>query len=194
MQQVSPRDRTRIAREDFFDEWRFTPRMSLVHSEKERVRMELEVGAILEGKVTGITKFGAFVQLPGGVSGLVHISEIANAYVSDVNDYLHLGDIVKVKVISINEAGKINLSIKQTLPAPARSERSPRPAQNVSRAPVQPRGTNPDHIPAGAGELHGPSSDASFEDKLKHFMQESDSKMSGNKLYADRKNSGRRRK
>ena len=157
--------------------------------------MELEVGAILEGKVTGITKFGAFVQLPGGVSGLVHISEIANAFVSDVNDYLKIGDAVKVKVIGITEAGKINLSIKQTLPAPERAERPPRYVQNqqsVPRPAASPRGNTYNGMPAM--ELHGPSSDASFEDKLKHFMQESDSKMSGNKLYADRKNGGRRRK
>ena len=63
--------------------------------------MDLEVGEILEGKVTGITKFGAFVQLPGGVSGLVHISEIANAFVNDVNDYLTMGQTVKVKVLNI---------------------------------------------------------------------------------------------
>lgn len=82
--------------------------------------MELEIGAILEGKVTGITKFGAFVSLPGGSSGLVHISEIANAYVNDVHDYLTDGQTVQVKVLSINEAGKINLSIKQALPPPPR--------------------------------------------------------------------------
>ena len=150
--------------------------------------MELEIGSILEGKVTGITKFGAFVQLPGGVSGLVHISEIANAYVSDVNDYLKLGDAVKVKIIGINEAGKINLSIKQTLAAPQKQERAPKPAPAAApRAAASARGGE-------MGELHGPSGDASFEDKLKHFMQESDSKMSGNKLYADRRSNNRRRK
>ena len=82
--------------------------------------MELEIGAIQEGKVTGITKFGAFVLLPGGKSGLVHISEIANAYVNDVNDYLKVGDAVKVKILSVNEAGKINLSIKQAQPSAPR--------------------------------------------------------------------------
>lgn len=158
--------------------------------------MELEVGAILEGKVTGITKFGAFVLLPGGQSGLVHISEIANAFVNDVNDYLHMGDVVKVKVVGINEAGKINLSIKQTLtptprPAqgPARPAAAPRPAQSAPAAHSSYRGGPPQD-----GELIGPSGDASFEDKLKHFMHESDSKMSGNKLYADRKGGGRRRR
>ena len=70
--------------------------------------MELEIGAIQEGKVTGITKFGAFVLLPGGTSGLVHISEIANAYVSDVNDYLKVGDTVKRgDVLCIIEAMKL---------------------------------------------------------------------------------------
>ena len=74
--------------------------------------MQPEVGAVLEGKVSGITKFGAFVNLPGGGSGLVHISEIANAYVSDVSQYVSVGQTVKVKVIGIN-GDKINLSIKR---------------------------------------------------------------------------------
>ena len=81
---------------------------------------EIEVGAILEGKVTGITKFGAFVSLPGGKSGLVHISEIAYSYVSDVAEHLAEGQDVKVKVISIDENNRINLSIKQALPPPPR--------------------------------------------------------------------------
>ena len=154
--------------------------------------MDFEVGSIVEGKVTGITKFGAFVLLPGGASGLVHISEIANAFVSDVNDYLHMGDAVRVKVISINEAGKINLSIKQVeAPAAPRSARPVQPARPAGQGRPAPSGHRP---PPQDGEVLGPSGDASFEDKLKHFMQESDSKMSGNKLYADRKGSGRRRK
>ena len=159
--------------------------------------MDLEVGTILEGKVTGITKFGAFVQLPGGASGLVHISEIANAFVSDVNDYLKMGDAVKVKVISINEAGKINLSIKQTLPPPAKTERAPRPAQVGASAPRPSAPARTGGARDGSpsyGELHGPSSDASFEDKLKQFMQESDSRISGSKLYSDRRSGNRKRK
>ena len=154
--------------------------------------MDYEVGSILEGKVSGITKFGAFVLLPGGASGLVHISEIANAFVNDVNDFLHMGDTVRVKVISINEAGKINLSIKQ-VDAPEQNRRPPRPAQPPrTSGPSRPSGGF--RPPEPDGEVLGPSADASFEDKLKHFMQESDSKMSGNKLYADRKGSNRRRK
>ena len=160
--------------------------------------MDLEVGEILEGKVTGITKFGAFVQLPGSISGLVHISEIANAFVNDVNDYLTMGETVKVKVVSINEAGKINLSIKQVQAPAPRGTSAPRPAQN-SAGPARNGAAGRSFGPSGrsvpnTGEVLGPSGDASFEDKLKHFMQESDSKMSGNKLYADRRGNNRRRK
>jgi predicted RNA-binding protein with RPS1 domain len=78
--------------------------------------MELEIGAIYEGKVTGITKFGAFVQLPGGKSGMVHISEIANTYVDDISKFLKDGQIVKVKLVGIDQANRINLSIKKALP------------------------------------------------------------------------------
>lgn len=144
--------------------------------------MELEIGAIQEGKVTGITKFGAFVLLPGGKSGLVHISEIANAYVNDVNDYLKVGDAVKVKILSVNEAGKINLSIKQAQPSAPRPAYTPRPA-NIYRS-----------APPHGGEVAPPTGDTSFEDKLKQFMQQSDSKINDSKIYADRRSGGRRRK
>ena len=137
--------------------------------------MQLEVGAILEGKVTGITRFGAFVALPGGGSGLIHISEIANTYVNDVHDCLSEGQTVKVKVIGINE-GKVNLSLK-------RVEESPRP---VPRPAPRPRNASGHRGDAGA--------EPSFEDKLKQFMQESDSRMSGSKLYSDKKGGGRRRR
>ena len=98
--------------------------------------MEFGVGSILEGKVTGLTKFGAFVSLPEGKSGLVHISEIAYSYVNDVKDYLKEGQEVKVKVIGIDENGRINLSIKKAMDPPPRpagqgnfnNNRGPRPA------------------------------------------------------------------
>ncbi|MFO7152699.1 MAG: S1 RNA-binding domain-containing protein [Bacillota bacterium] len=76
--------------------------------------MPVEVGQIVEGKVTGITKFGAFVELPEGVTGLVHISEVADGFVKDVRDYLNYNDVVKVKVIAVSEDGKISLSIRKT--------------------------------------------------------------------------------
>ena len=102
---------------------------------------EIEVGAILEGKVTGITKFGAFVSLPGGKSGLVHISEIAYSYVSDVNDHLSEGQDVKVKVINIDENNRINLSIKQAQPRRVLPLSVTAPAQAVP--PVPPRRRSP---------------------------------------------------
>ena len=146
----------------------------------------IEVGAILEGTVSSIAKFGAFVNLPERRSGLVHISEIASQYVADVNDFLKVGDPVKVKVLAITPEGKINLSIKQaqpTQPAPQREYRSPRPQQQA-----QPRRESS----APQGVVYGSTGDADFEDQLKHFMQESDKRMAGNRLYSDRSR-GRRR-
>jgi S1 RNA binding domain protein len=83
--------------------------------------MSLEVGQIVEGKVTGITNFGAFIELPNGQTGLVHISEVADEYVKDVNQFLKTNDLVKVKVLNLDK-GKIGLSIRQTQPS-SQSER-----------------------------------------------------------------------
>ena len=85
--------------------------------------MEVSVGAVLEGTIKSITNFGAFVTLPGGRSGLVHISEIAHSYVANVRDFLTEGETVKVKVVSIDDAGRINLSIKKAAPPPPRPRR-----------------------------------------------------------------------
>lgn len=145
--------------------------------------MQLTVGEILEGKVSGITKFGAFVSLPDGQSGLVHISEIANSYVNDVNDHVSVGQTVKVKVIGIND-GKINLSIKKA-ELMQRPERSERPK-------AQQRRENPKRENSARGEVNGPTDDTNFEDKLRKFMQESDSRIAGNPMYADRGKSRRR--
>lgn len=135
--------------------------------------MELTVGSIVDGKVTGIMKFGAFVSLPESRSGLVHISEIAYTYVSEVSDFLKVGQEVKVKIIGIDESGRINLSIKKTQEPPARTNQNRRPA-----------GGGASFVPKAAPQP------ASFEDKLKQFMQDSDSKLSGVKQYE--KNSRRR--
>ena len=128
--------------------------------------MELTVGAILEGKVKSITKFGAFVALPENKTGMVHISEVANTYVSDITAHLSVGQDVKVMVIG-NENGKINLSIKRLEAKPARENapRSPRPQQNPNR-PATP---TPPPAPKTADEL--------FEERLKAFMTESDSRL-----------------
>ncbi len=105
--------------------------------------MGIEVGSILDGKVTGITNFGAFVSLPGNRSGLVHISEIAYSYVNDVHDHLAEGQEVKVKVIGVDANNRINLSIKQALPPPPRPEPLPPP---TGRRPPQKR---PPAVPGG---------------------------------------------
>ena len=134
--------------------------------------MELAVGTIVSGKVTTITKFGAFVALPGGKSGLVHISEVASAFVSDVHDFLTEGQEVQVKILSISPEGKINLSIKQTQP------QQPRPVRTAYRPQG---GDRPVHQrPAAPAQTSVPATPAepSFEDKLKQFMTMSDSKMS----------------
>ena len=155
--------------------------------------MEIEVGAVLEGTVTSIAKFGAFVSLPERRSGLVHISEIAAAYVADVSDFLQVGQTVKVKVLAITPEGKINLSIKRAEEQPRQNAQQRAPRQSAPRqsAPRQSTPRAAGSAPSG-GMVHGPTNDASFEDRLKHFMQESDSRIAGNRLYSDR-NRGRRR-
>lgn len=131
--------------------------------------MEFGVGSIVEGKVSGITKFGAFVTLPEGKSGLVHISEIAYSYVNDVHDHLSEGDMVKVKVIGIDDAGRINLSIKKATEPPPRP--ASRPAPRSASRPQQ-SGRDRGFSSAAAKEP------ATFEDRLKQFMAASDSKLS----------------
>ena len=131
--------------------------------------MDFEVGAILAGKITGITKFGAFVTVAPGKSGLVHISEIASSYVSDIKDHLTEGQDVMVKVIGVDQSGRMNLSIKAAV-----SEQ----AEGPRRQPHQ--------------RTQEPASEPSFEDKLKRFMQDSDNKMSGLKQYSDKKGARRR--
>ncbi len=144
--------------------------------------MALEVGSILEGRVTGITKFGAFVALPEGKSGLVHISEIANTFVSDVHDHVQLGQTVQVKILSVTPEGKINLSIKRALEQPRQEASAParRPAPAARPAPER-------------TQADPPSGNMEFEDRLKKFMQESDSRIADNRVYAEHRSRSRRR-
>ncbi|MBQ1705592.1 MAG: S1 RNA-binding domain-containing protein [Clostridia bacterium] len=156
--------------------------------------MDLEVGSIYEGKVTGITKFGAFVQIAAGKSGMVHISEVANTFVSDINEYLKVGQAVKVKLIAIDQQGRINLSIKKAMTAEA-----PAPKPRASH-PAAPTASKP-QIKADAENLQHaldqstlPKGDDSFENKLKAFMQSSESRISDLKSHNDKRSGGRRRK
>lgn len=161
--------------------------------------MELQVGSILEGKVTSITKFGAFVALDSGKSGLVHISEIANSFVNDVHDFLQEGQTVKVLVLS-TENGKINLSIKKALPQQERPAFRPRTsgAPRTAGAPGHtgaPRSA-PQSRPAFARQQStlAPSADQSFEDKLKQFLSSSEGKMADLNRSIDGKRGGGRRR
>ena len=150
--------------------------------------MPLEVGNIVEGKITGITKFGAFVALPGGKSGLVHISEIANSFVSDVHEHVQIGQAVRVRLLSVSDEGKINLSIKRALETPRGTgvpaderPRTPRPRPQPSASASAP-------VPAAQQS----SGNQDFEDRLKKFMQESDSRIADNRIYAEHRQRRRR--
>ena len=135
--------------------------------------MELAVGSIFQGKVMGITKFGAFVSLPENRTGMVHISEVSHTYVSDISEHLKEGQEVSVKIIGIDQAGRINLSIKQTSAPPKKEQRS-RPVK-AEAAPAPEANT--------------------FEDKLRKFMQDSESRMSDLKMNTEkRRGASRRRK
>ena len=156
--------------------------------------MEPQVGSIVEGKVTSITKFGAFVALDNGKSGLVHISEIANTFVNDVHDYLQEGQTVKVLVLSTDN-GKINLSIKRTLPQPERpASRGPRPGGPRPSAGGAPRPAQAPRFSSRSQQPLPPSGDQSFEDKLKQFLSSSEGKMADLNRSIDGKRGGRRRK
>ena len=150
--------------------------------------MELTVGAILEGKVKSITNFGAFISLPEGKTGLVHISEVANTYVSDVREHLSEGQDVKVMVIG-TENGKTNLSIKRLEPKPQRDNGGQRNfaprKENAAPRPARPAAPTPPPAPKTADQL--------FEEKLKAFMSESDSKISSIRQYSDHRTKSRRR-
>ena len=144
--------------------------------------MELTVGAILEGKVKSITNFGAFIALPENKTGLVHISEVANTYVSDIRQHLTENQEVKVIVIGA-EGGKVNLSIKRL---EAKPQREARPAPRREEAATKPQRTpTPPPAPKPADQL--------FEERLKQFMSESDSKISSIRQYSDHRTRSRRR-
>lgn len=162
--------------------------------------MELAVGEIVAGKVTGITKFGAFVELDEEKTGLVHISEVSQSFVSDIHDHLTEGQEVKVKIMSMDE-GRISLSIKKAQP------REPRENNNgYHRGNGGANQQRRQNSSGNSGARRGGYAAAekriekdknvplSFEDKLKHFMQDSESRMSDIRHNMDRKSGSRRRK
>ena len=156
--------------------------------------MAIEVGNVLEGRVTGVKPFGAFVALPEGKVGMVHISEVSNEFVQDINAVLHDGDPVKVQVINVAPDGKIALSIKRLQPRPARNDRGPRPGGARQGGPREgghfgnsrgggrgPReGGRPSREPAPRvwqPRTPAKSDNMSFEDMMSRFKSQSEEKM-----------------
>lgn len=133
--------------------------------------MELTIGSLLEGKVKTITKFGAFVLLPENRTGMIHISEVSSTFVNDIRDHLTEGQVVRVKVIGIDPTGRISLSIKRAL------------------EPVRPRAPKPE---ARSKLPQQPKAPQTFEEKLKQFMSDSDSKISSCRQYEHKTKSRRR--
>lgn len=141
--------------------------------------MQIDIGSVYDGIVTGLTKFGAFVKLEDGTTGMVHISEVSNEYVNDISEHLAEGDKVKVKVIEINEKGKASLSIKKAMPEPEKPkfEKKPRPQKNTNRGwQGQPQEEQ--------------SGTMSFEDMMAKFKAQSEDKMSDIKRSTDRRGGG----
>lgn len=138
--------------------------------------MAIEVGSKLEGKVTGITNFGAFVELQPGVTGLVHISEIADNYVKDIKDFLKIADTVTVKVINVEKDGKIGLSIKQAVDKP-KEEQKQQPPRRQERS--------------DRGFQRNAPVKATFEDKVSRFLKDSEDRLSTLRRQTDSKRGGR---
>ncbi len=142
--------------------------------------MELEIGKIYDGKVKGIAQYGAFVEIEGAGTGMVHISEIANTFVKDVNEYLKEGQTVKVKVLTIDENGKIGLSIKKAVS----ENEEPKVTKRQDRK-QKPNVWEPKKKP--------PVSELGFEEMLTRFKQNSEEKICALKRSNERKNGSRRK-
>ena len=141
--------------------------------------MAIEVGSIIEGKVSGIMPFGAFVALPDNKVGLLHISEASTTYIKDINEHFKVGDTVKVKVIKIDENGKISLSVKKAFEKRREDKKF---IKEKSNEPIRPA-----DIDWGNKNQNG---ELSFEDMLSKFKQDSDERMLALKRSNDSKRSG----
>ncbi|MDO5125161.1 MAG: S1 RNA-binding domain-containing protein [Ruminococcus sp.] len=163
--------------------------------------MQLEVGKIYEGKVTGITKFGAFVELDKDTTGMVHISEVANSFVSEIKEFLQEGQPVKVKVMSIGDDGKIALSIKKALPAPPKKPRFDNTKnQNkggYTKKPFNRENSQPQDFmknPPPVFDNSQGSGNADFEDMLSKFKATSEERFSDLKHVIDNKRKSQSRR
>ncbi len=152
--------------------------------------MQSLIGEIYEGKVTGLTSFGAFVRMSNGESGMVHISEVAATYVNDITEFLSEGQEVKVKVLAINENNKISLSIKQTFPAPEKTREAPR--KNPQQSGFSKNNSQRGYSNRESKPQQQAAAPMSFEDMMAKFKQESDEKISVLKKSGDFKTGTRR--
>lgn len=152
--------------------------------------MDLTVGAIIEGKVKSITNFGAFIALPENRIGMVHISEVANTFVNDIRQHLTEGQDVRVTIIGVDPNGRINLSIKR-LETAGQQSRNSEPKGNRAGTQNRTRSASPAQTPAPPAAPK--SADQLFEERLKRFMNESDSKISSIRQYTDHRTRSRRR-
>jgi len=144
--------------------------------------MQMQTGAVLQGKISGLAPFGAFVELGEGKSGLVHISEVSDEYVDDVNKHLKVGQEVKVKILSIDEKGKISLSIKRALETSSKKK-------NFKKRAEEPIGSRPpEEFDFGARRREMES--MSFEDMLTRFKHDSEEKIQDLKRNTEGKRSG----
>lgn len=132
--------------------------------------MAVEIGEIFEGKVTGITTFGAFVELPDKSTGMVHISEVSNSFIKDIHEKLTENQTVTVKVIDINDKGKIALSIKKAMPPEETAEKPKKPFGDKPQKKSRPQ--------VWTGQKKSEPENMSFEDMMAKFKSESDEKMS----------------
>ncbi|ATP38624.1 RNA-binding protein S1 [Solibacillus sp. R5-41] len=149
--------------------------------------MSIEVGSKVQGKVTGITNFGAFVELPDGKTGLVHISEVADNYVKDINEHLKVGDEVEVKVMNVEADGKIGLSIRKAKPQAERPERPERPDR-----PDRPeRSQRPRRDNNRSNDRNDRQPKENFEQKMARFLKDSDERLSTLKRATESKRGGR---
>ena len=150
--------------------------------------MQMEVGSIVEGKITGLAAFGAFVELEDGKTGLIHISEVASEYVSDINQHLKEGQVVKVRVIGIDK-GKISLSIKRVENPDGGVKKEKRaPRQKRQERPV--KRENGSTAPPEEFTFYKKNEEMSFDDMLQKFKQDSDEKFQDLKRSNEGKRSG----
>lgn len=151
--------------------------------------MALEVGEIVEGKVTGLTKFGAFVSLPDNKVGMVHISEVSTTFVKDIADFLEKGQNVKVQILKIDENDKISLSMKR-VPENAEAVKKADNGNERNGEGRKERKRSTPNVWQGQKSKYADREDLSFEEMMSQFKQQSDDKLTDLKRATESKHGG----